>query len=44
VADEESEHHADEMGAKLGFEGPVVPVDFIATTTFDTPEATCVRL
>ena len=43
VADEEGEDHADEMGAELGFEGPVVPVHFITEAALEAAEAAGVR-
>ncbi len=43
MADEKGEDHAYEVGSKLGFEGPVVPVDFITAATFGATEATSIR-
>ena len=43
VADEEGEDHADEMGAELRFEGPVVPVHFLAEAALQAAEAADIR-
>ena len=39
-----SEDHADEMGAELGFERPVVPVDLFTETALEASDAAGVRL
>ena len=39
MADEEGHDHADEVGAQLGFECPVVPIDLLSALAFLASEA-----